>query len=414
MRELQVRFISYFCIMKRFNDILRFALPLIFLLLTDNGRAQSQIPFSTSTDSVSVSLLTCGPGNEVYNLFGHTAIRYQDRNRGEDLVINYGMFSFKKSFFVLRFVFGLTDYEMSIESFDDFFAQYSNEGRSIIQQELDLTAKEKLQIARAIDENYLPENRVYRYNYFYDNCTTRARDMLIRHIDGNVSSANRQTTAPSYREMVHQCDKDFPWAMFGNDILLGVKADCKTTTEQQEFLPDNLRRDFDHAYITAPDGSTRKLVTRTEILLRQQTLPRKSGFPLRPIECSLILFSLTVICFAIERFLHCNLWLFDASLMVSCGLAGLILTAMVFSQHPTVSLNLQILVLNPLPLIFIWPAVKALRTKQQYWLFPTMTILTLLFFIGNIIQDYAEGMNIVALSLLIRYTSALRLTTQKK
>ena len=139
------------------------------------------------------------------------ALRYQDRSRGEDLVINYGMFSFKKPYFVLRFVFGLTDYEMGIESFDDFFAQYSNEGRSIIQQELDLTPEEKLRIARAIDENYLPENRVYRYNYFYDNCTTRARDMIIGHLDGKVSSSDRKVRTLTYREMVHQWDKTYPW-----------------------------------------------------------------------------------------------------------------------------------------------------------------------------------------------------------
>ena len=400
--------------MKRFNNILRFTLPFIFLLLTDNGRAQSQETMPAKPASVTISLLTCGPGNEVYNLFGHTALRYQDRSRGEDLVINYGMFSFKKPYFVLRFVFGLTDYEMGIESFDDFFAQYSNEGRSIIQQELDLTPEEKLRIAHAIDENYLPENRVYRYNYFYDNCTTRARDMIIGHLDGKVSSSDRKVRTLTYREMVHQWDKIYPWVMFGNDVLLGMKADFKTTAEQQEFLPDNLRRDFDHAYITASDGSTHKLVSRTETLLKQQIHPHRTSFPLRPIECSFILLSLTAICLAIERFLHCNLWLFDTSLMVSCGLAGIILTAMVFSQHPTVSLNLQILVLNPLPLLFIWPAIKALRRKQRYWLFPTMTVMTLLFFIGNFIQGYAEGMNIVALSLLIRYASALQFTTKKK
>lgn len=400
--------------MKRFNNILRFTLPFIFLLLTDNGRAQSQETMPSKPASVTISLLTCGPGNEVYNLFGHTALRYQDRSRGEDLVINYGMFSFKKPYFVLRFVFGLTDYEMGIESFDDFFAQYSNEGRSIIQQELDLTPEEKLRIARAIDENYLPENRVYRYNYFYDNCTTRARDMIIGHLDGKVSSSDRKVRTLTYREMVHQWDKTYPWVMFGNDVLLGMKADFKTTVEQQEFLPDNLRRDFDHAYITASDSSTHKLVSRTETLLKQQIHPHRTSFPLRPIECSFILLSLTAICLAIERFLHCNLWLFDTSLMVSCGLAGIILTAMVFSQHPTVSLNLQILVLNPLPLLFIWPAIKALRRKQRYWLFPTMTVMTLLFFIGNFIQGYAEGMNIVALSLLIRYASALQFTTKKK
>ena len=137
-------------------------------------------------DAVRISLLTCQPHEEVYSIYGHTAIRYQDLARGTDLAVNYGMFSFHKPYFVLRFVFGLTDYEMGIEPFEAFCAQYASYGSGVYEQVLNLTPEEKLTIAKAIDTNYEPQNRVYRYNYFYDNCTTRARDMITNHLQARV------------------------------------------------------------------------------------------------------------------------------------------------------------------------------------------------------------------------------------
>ena len=113
--------ISYFCIVKRFRSFLRTLLLIIFLLLTNsNSIASAQDTGLASMDSVEISLLTCQPRQNVYSLYGHTAIRIENRSTGYDLVVNYGLFNFKKPFFVLRFVFGLTDYEMGIESFADF------------------------------------------------------------------------------------------------------------------------------------------------------------------------------------------------------------------------------------------------------------------------------------------------------
>ena len=105
----------------------------------------------------------------------------------------------------MRFVFGLTDYEMGIEPFDAFCAQYASYGSGVYEQELNLTPEEKLAIVKAIDTNYEPQNRVYRYNYFYDNCTTRAREMIVNHLQAHVNYTPEKIKGTSYRQIVHQC-----------------------------------------------------------------------------------------------------------------------------------------------------------------------------------------------------------------
>lgn len=164
--------ISYFCIVKRFRSLLRYIAPIIFLLLTycNSMSAQQDSSLLQKMDSVEISLLTCQPRQSVYSLYGHTAIRIQnhcsDAGMGADLAVNYGMFSFSKPYFVLRFVFGLTDYEIGIETFQEFCPEYERVGCGVLQQQLNLNREEKLALLQAIDENYRPENRVYRYNYF--------------------------------------------------------------------------------------------------------------------------------------------------------------------------------------------------------------------------------------------------------
>lgn len=189
-----MRNMNYFCIVKRFKTFIILAIICLISLNTNEISASNSVQsLTTDEDSIEISLLTCAPGQEVYSLYGHTAIRYNDKKKGIDIAINYGMFSFKAPFFILRFIFGLTDYEMGIIPFDAFCEEYRYENRSVTQQVLNLTAKEKKEIIKAIEKNYLPENRVYRYNYFYDNCTTRARNILLDNIDGEVCYPNKRS-----------------------------------------------------------------------------------------------------------------------------------------------------------------------------------------------------------------------------
>ena len=350
--------------------------------------------------TISVGFITCGPGTEAYSLYGHTALHLTDLGQHVDVAVNWGIFDFDKPNFVGRFVFGLTDYTMGIYAFDDFLREYRANGRWVKEQRLNLTAEEKVRIAEAIWENYRPERREYRYNFFYDNCTTRARDMIAGHLDAETKWQPSANDGLTFRQLVHQYCAEQPWTRFGNDMLLGLQADRPTTTGERQFLPSETMSDLGR--LRKADGTP--LVSATETLVNAPAPPADGGFPLSPRACALLLLAVVTALTAWEIKTRQDLRWLDVLLMLPCGLAGIVLTLMLFSEHPTVRLNLQLLLLNPLPLFFIWPMLKG-RCRWQYrmWI-----VLICLFFIGAIWQTYAEGMMIVASSLLIRNIKRLR------
>ena len=363
----------------------------------------------TPMDSVEISLLTCQPHDEVYSLYGHTAIRYHDlRPGGFDLAFNYGVFDFKKPHFVARFVFGLTDYELGAYPYKYFLEEYRRFGSMVTEQVLNLTAEEKLILHEALAMNLRPENKIYRYNFFYSNCTTKARDIIENCINGKIEYAGREDYTPSYREMVHSMTKNNPWSRFGNDLLLGIKADFKTDLRQQEFLPGNLLYDFDHAQIYS-EGTYRPLIKERRIAVPAGVQIVQEGFPLTPLSCAAVLLAIGLVIFFFEWRKKRVFIVWDVLLMLAVGTFGIVLTLMLFSQHPTVSLNLQIILLNPLPLLFLWPVIR--RRQTRYW--AISAILAVLFLIGSFFQSYAEGIHVLALCLLMQCYANLKIKAQK-
>lgn len=371
----------------------------VFLLsLTCNVKAQ-QYSDSNKIDSIRISLLTCGPGEEVYSLYGHTAIRFHNLKNNQDLVINYGMFSFSQRFFIVRFVFGLTDYEMGIMPFDAFMEEYKSEGRWVKEQVLNIPLQDKMKIAMAIENNYLPENRTYRYNYFYDNCTTRARDILIKSISGNVEVQDNQSVKSSYRKEIHKWNTNHYWARWGNDLLLGVNADRSIDRKEQQFLPDNLSKDWKTAIIKYADGKVYPFICQEHYLIAK-TLPTKNSVQNSNIFNPYTLIGAIILVILLASWKKMSHPL-PYKIVMSCvwlttGLCGIIISAMIFSQHPTVSLNLQILLLNPLNLGMLIPAL-ARNKKYKLIIFACL----ILFMLGGIIQSYAVGLEYLAFILLI-------------
>ena len=381
---------------------------LLTLILVSSApvAAQEDIP---PMDSVEFSLLTCQPHDEVYSLYGHTAIRYHElRPGGLDWAFNYGVFDFKKPHFVARFVFGLTDYELGAYPYKYFVKEYRRFGSMVTEQVLNLTDEEKMALHDALAINLRPENKIYRYNYFYNNCTTKARDIIESCINGKVEYAGREDYTPSYRDMVHSMTRNNPWSRFGNDLLLGIKADWKTDLRQQEFLPGNLLYDFDHAQIYS-NGSYRPLIKERRIAVPAGVQIIESGFPLTPLACAAILLAVGIVIFFFEWRKKRAFVLWDVLLMITTGTIGIVLTLMLFSQHPTVSLNLQIILCNPLPWLFLWPVIRGRETR--YW--KITAILAVLFLIGSFFQCYAEGIHVLALCLLMQCYANMKIKAQK-
>ena len=387
------------------------------VLLTANTKAQPADSIISNMDDVEVSLLTCGPGNEVYSLFGHTAIRVCQPSRGMDIVVNYGMFSFREKYFIARFILGITDYQMGITSFDDFKAEYEYEQRWVFEQRLNLTSKEKASLLQAIDENYKPENVTYRYNFFYNNCTTKARDIIAANIDGKINYNSATNSYPTFRELCHSKTSNNRWSQFGNDLLLGIQADLPTNISEQQFLPENLERDFSKATIEANlseannaslktnNASERKLVSHEEYIIPKHASASAAPRSLpSPRALATIIAIIIIGVSLIEYFWNRNLWLTDAILMPVIGLAGMILFVMIFSKHPTVNINFQILILNPIALFMAAPMVIKQRKGMLTWWHKTYIFCLFIGILCGLFQDYAEGIRILALSLLIRYT----------
>lgn len=344
-------------------------------------------PVKGQDDNVKVSLLTCAPGTEIYALFGHTALRYEDTERGEDWVFNYGMFSFNTPNFIYRFVKGETDYELGITRYPYFESSYAMRGSSVFQQTLNLTPVEKQRLRSLLEENYLPENRVYRYNFFYDNCTTRARDKMEECLEGKIVYPNGRDGL-SFRDIVHQYTKGHEWDELGIDMCLGSEADEPIDARKQMFAPFYLMEAAKEAVIVEGD-SLRPLVLVEKKVVDVQPEEDEGSFPLSPMVCVFILIGITCLVGWVQLKIKKVIWIWDILLFGMQGLAGCVIAFLVFfSTHPTVGSNWLILLFNPIPLVYLPVMVyRAIKGKKDLYHVINIAYLTLFIMIIPFIQQ---------------------------
>lgn len=366
------------------------------------------------SDSLQVGLLTCSPGDEVYQLYGHTALRVRDLRGNQDFVFNYGVFDFNTPHFTWRFVLGKCDYEVMAYPFDLFLEEYRRRGSSVVEQTLALTDEEAQRLVRNLAVNALPENKTYRYNFLLNNCTTKARDMVEQAIDGHVVYAESEEH-PTYRQLLHRYTQRHPWAEEGNDLLLGAACDTVLSDRAMQFLPELLMGYFAEAQIYDTLDNRRPLVAETTELLPlvERPLAAAQGDvwdKLTPgyVSCLAILVTLAIM--LVEFKLRRMLWGVDIVLMVLQGLAGLLLCFMfLFSQHPTMDSNWQVWLLNPLPLVCL-PWVVRCAIKQKKCLFHYVNLFVLGLFVVFMLwipQQFSALTLTLALVLLARPISYL-------
>ena len=345
------------------------------------------------SDSVRVSLLTCAPGSEIYSLFGHTALRYENPAKGEDWVFNYGMFSFNTPNFVMRFVKGETDYQLGVVPFRYFEGEYAMRGSSVYQQELNLTEKEKENVIRLLRENYLPANRTYRYNYFYDNCTTRARDKVEQGIEGKVVYP-KGVKERSFRQIVREYTDGHEWSAFGIDLCLGSEADEPIDERKQMFSPFYMLEFARGAMIHRADTIV-PFVKEEKLLLdfssKDEELFEKDEevFLPSPWACALIWWVLTFVVTTLGIKNGKVYWLWDALLLGAQGIGGCVIAFLFFfSVHPTVGSNWMLLMLNPLPLFYLpFMVYKAIKGKKDNFHLINTFVLTLFIVLMPFVQQ---------------------------
>ena len=221
---------------------------LIFVLFLLTTAAAAQ-PAPQLSPEAEVSLLTMLPGDEVYSLFGHTAYRITDPSLGLDRTYNYGTFDFDQPFFIARFARGLLDYQLSVSPFRETLAQYRYLERPIIEQRLALSQDVKQRLFELLETNYRPENRAYRYDFFFDNCSTRPRDILETALGERLHyGAYAEPSSPrTFRDLLQPYLEAHPLTDLGIDLGLGAPTDRTATPREAMFLPLELMYAYDAA-----------------------------------------------------------------------------------------------------------------------------------------------------------------------
>lgn len=382
--------------MKRLLGLLLY---LIIITLTVPALAGTRpgVRDSVAEDPMQFALLTCSPGDKIYELYGHTAIRYTNAQTGEDWVFNYGVFDFNTPHFVWRFLTAECDYELGVIPFYYFRREYAARGSVVYQQVLNLTPEEKQRLYQILAWNSLPENVRYRYNLLYDNCTTRARDRIEDAIVGKIVYAPADTVL-SYRQIIHQFTVGHPWSQEGNDLCLGVEADRPVTQRQAMFAPFYYMRDVRKARIQAPDGTVRPLLLSESEVVSVPSAPEIAADWLTPARAVALGLLVAFLLLVLEWRCRRMFWGVDVLLMLAQGVGGCIIAFLFFfSDHPTVGSNVQVMVWQPFPLIALfWVAVHAARRRFTRYHALRIVWLTLFmlvsFLIGQDISILTRGL----------------------
>lgn len=221
----------------------RLAVLLVCFGLSNSFWAQKPASTFPWSDEVQVSILTGSPGQDAYSAWGHTAIRVYDAGHVPpvDVTYNYGTFQFSEGFYG-RFLKGKLDYRLSLSQFASFQREYFRSGRALLEQPLRLSPGDAKAVVSFLEWNHLPENRVYAYKFFSDNCSSRILSVLV-DVFGNRFDANcnnDEAAGRTYREAIRPYIEGDPWLEAGIDFILGPRSDRKMPPCGSSFLPDGL------------------------------------------------------------------------------------------------------------------------------------------------------------------------------
>lgn len=217
------------------------------------------------SDQSQISLLTCSPGQEIYTIFGHSAVRVFDPALRMDSVYNYGTFDFKKPGFAIKFMRGKLDYELRVTTYENFLREYHYFERDVVEQIFDLSRADRQKIFDFLHNNSLPENRGYQYDFFFDNCSTRIRDLLEKELKGvNYEAINPKEV--TLRQQLDEYLGGMPWTDFGIDLIIGARADQSSDLRKQMFLPDYLHDHLARTTYLSEDNKTELIASEYDVL----------------------------------------------------------------------------------------------------------------------------------------------------
>lgn len=293
-----------------------------------------------------ISVLTCGSGNELYSVYGHTAIRIIDSALGTDIVYNYGTFDFADPDFYVKFTRGKLDYFLNDEDFAGFMSTYMREGRSVHEQILNLDEAEEKAIQQFLQNNLLPQNKFYRYDFLFDNCSTRVRDIFENLFKHKFQLAKViSDDSVSFRTILNFYERNIHWERFGINLLMSHKVDDKMTNRQAMFLPEYLENGFAKATL-----NEKPFVAETKILLRADM--NNSSVP-NQARIAMWLLLIAVIVLSVNKNVAKHLIYFDVLFFMLLGLLGCLMLFMwLGTEHQVCAWNRNLLWAFPLHILF--------------------------------------------------------------
>jgi hypothetical protein len=308
---------------------------------------------SQAYDSLQVSLLTVAPHSKaVWTFFGHTALRLHDPAQKIDWVFNWGTFDNSRPNFIFRFIQGKTDYFLNYTSFESFIPVYVYDKVEMTEQILNIPDSEKENLLNFLQINLLPQNIEYRYNFVFDNCTTRPRD-IIEQFCGGTLIYPEQTQVVTFRQLFHQYTRPYPWLELGIDCIIGSGADSLITYRHELFLPEKLMDALNRSVVKLPTGDEQPVVLASGLILRSpDPQPERLKFWEHPFEVGWVVFTLYLALIIVGFFKKYRFRLPFALLFFVAGAGGCIVAMLqFFSLHPCVQSNWNILWLHPLHFI---------------------------------------------------------------
>ncbi|MBM78589.1 MAG: hypothetical protein CL846_08910 [Crocinitomicaceae bacterium] len=374
-----------------------------FLIMLFSNYSLANLSFQ-NLDKTKFSVITCSEGDEIYSLFGHSALRINNPYENKDIVVNWGLFEFTNDQlkFGYDFAKGRLSYFMGIQRTANFLYEYQTTNRKVSEQILNLSNEKKQKLIDLLSINYKPENRKYRYEFFYDNCSSKIRDYLNAIFGSEIIWAkNSDANQLTFRQIINKNLEKKPWLGLGINLVLGSPIDKKADNHNLMFLPSYVEKILKETTIKSLDEN-QNLVQKTKTLFKSSKLISKSNPDISYIFWTMFLITIVLLILKLE--LAFKIW--SSLTLFILGMLGFILMFMWFgTDHQATKYNFNLLWATPTHwlTIYILISKKASQLKSVFLITSLIIIFSTILFWFVIPQDFHYAIKPLILQTCIIY-----------
>jgi len=340
----------------------------------------SRVLVSQEIPQAEVYLITCGPGTEIYSVYGHSALRIVIPEKKIDTVYNWGVFDFATPNFAWKFAKGRLNYMLGVYSFESFLKDYFLEQRWVISQKFNLETPDIERLFLLLEENLKPENITYSYDFYYDNCSTRIRDLIEKAVGEDLlyPPEKAKKELQTFRYLTGEYEKVYPWLKLGIDLLIGSPGDKKASFREMMFLPAHLKNGLSELLIRR-NSKMIPLLQNPEIVLDIDQQPIKEKLFASPLFVFSLLLIIIIMLTGLVRRKTANNIIDIFLFSVFSILALLMIFFNFFTDHHQLRWNLNIIWLNPFIILCLTSLVFKKDWSGWFRIVFYLTVLFLLF-----------------------------------